>query len=210
MNNKILLITGGGRRVGKIIVTHFAKKNWNVAFTYFSSVKEAKELEKKFSNNVKGYRGNLKNLDFCNNLIKNVKNDFGNINLLINNASFFKSDSFLDTNLDLLEDYINIHLKIPFILCQQYAKLIKKGNIINITDYMVKYNTSKNYFSYILSKKMLQNLTEMIASSLKKDIKVNYLMPRKLIEDEEKDNNNIKLDDINKFLQQIDNFCPSF
>ncbi len=207
VNKKTLLMTGGAKRVGREVIKHFAQKNWQIAFTYFSSQTEAFQLEKEIKPfaKIKSYQGDLKNLSFCQNLIKEVKKDFGDIELLINNASIFTQDSFLDCKIEKLDEYLAIHLKAPLILMQQYAKLIKKGNIINITDYMIQYEGSNNFFSYVLTKKNLEILTEMAKFSFADEIKVNSIKPRKLMLDKKEiRNKKIELENIQDFFLQID------
>ena len=101
---------------------------------------------------------------------------------MINNAAIFSEISFLDISVDDLEDNVAIHVKAPLILMQQYAKLIQKGHIINITDHMVTKEVTR-FFPYILTKKSLSNLTKMAAKHLAPEIIVTEIAPGRMLED---------------------------
>ena len=89
LSNKTAIVTGGTRGIGKAIVSKFIEQGCNVAFTFHSSNKEAKKLEKKFSNSsvaCKGYKSNAANFSESLNLIENVTKDFEKVDILVNNA----------------------------------------------------------------------------------------------------------------------------
>lgn len=183
MNNKTILITGGATRLGSLIAKYFAKKNYNIAIHYNNSNDSAKKLATEIAtpnNIVNTYQADLLDHTTSETLITNVTKDFSSIDILINNASIFENNSFLDTDYNTLNQYLDIHLITPFFLIQNYAKSHKTGHIINITDTRITRNKTK-YFPYLLSKKSLSNLSMMLASELAPHIKVNEICPGKIL-----------------------------
>ena len=96
LEGKTAIITGGSRGIGKGIALVFAQHGANVAFTYSSSVESANSLEKELSNygvKVKSYQSNAsfdhkESQDF----VENVLEDFGSIDVLVNNAGITKDN----------------------------------------------------------------------------------------------------------------------
>ena len=89
LKGKNAIITGASRGIGKGIATMFAQNGANVAFTYSSSSDAAKSLEKElksYGTNIKSYQSNAASFDDSQKLIDNVLEDFGSIDILINNA----------------------------------------------------------------------------------------------------------------------------
>ena len=95
LNNKVALITGASRGIGRGIALAFAESGCNVAFTYRSSSKEAKELEKELTKlgvKSKSYKSDASNLIDSNKLIEDVVRDFESIDVLVNNAGITKDN----------------------------------------------------------------------------------------------------------------------
>jgi len=180
----VLLITGAARRVGEIVVRDFARRGWDVAFTCNQSVDNAKKLVNELSEDVKikFYQGDFCDSVFAKGLIKQVKADFKQIDVVINNASIFERRSFTELTEKELDANFSVHVKTPLILGQQYAKLIGTGKIINITDVMVGKNATQ-FFPYILTKKSLSELTRMMAKNLAPKIQVNEICPGMMLDD---------------------------
>lgn len=178
MANRVALITGSAKRIGREIAINLAKKNIDIAIHYNKSKIQAVELQseiKKLGIRAEIFQADL-NQDCYEELIKNVSKIFPNLDILINNASIFEKTSILDTNQDQLDRHLNINFKAPFFLTQNFAKIQKKGVIINFLDSRIR-KTSKNYFSYLLTKKVLDDFTHMSAIELGPDIRVNGIAP---------------------------------
>ena len=108
---------------------------------------------------------------------KNIISEFGHIDILINNASTFDFDTISSSNLKLFEKHINVNLRAPFFLSQNFVKHYKKnGLIINIVDQRVN-NITPYFTSYTVSKVALAALTKSLALSLAPSIRVNAISP---------------------------------
>jgi NAD(P)-dependent dehydrogenase (short-subunit alcohol dehydrogenase family) len=202
----VLLITGGAKRVGLAVINHFAKNGWDVAFTYYKSHSDAESLVKKFKNKVKiiSYYADLREEKSANSLIKKVNNDFNKIDLLINNASIFKEQNFYNTTIEDLDNNYALHIKAPFILCQEYMKYHDKGVIINITDAMI-YKIASKFFAYNLTKNSLSMLTQMIRKDVSKDFKIYEIAPKKLLNDKNDNKISVRIEqeNIRIFIDEI-------
>jgi NAD(P)-dependent dehydrogenase (short-subunit alcohol dehydrogenase family) len=188
-----VLITGASKRVGKAIAEHLAEKGWNIAIHFNSSEKPAEELVNELTvkyqqQKFQSFKANL--IDTCEvlTLIPKVLEAFGEIHLLVNNASVFDPGYLKLTQPDLFDEQINVNLKAPFFLIRDFANLCKKGNIINFVDTRVTSNKS-NFAAYSLSKKGLWDLTKMAALELAPDIRVNAIAPGVTLAPEDKDEN---------------------
>lgn len=189
----VLLITGGARRLGRIIIEYFVQKGWDIAFTCNSSVQEAQEIVAQNSKNIKikFYQGDFCTELFRSKLISRVLADFHNIDLLINNASIFERCSVYEVQEAELDNNFAIHVKTPLILAQNLVKFKQKSKIINITDVMVTKNATE-FFPYILTKKSLSSLTKILAKKLAPQIQVNEICPAMILDDIDSANQDFK------------------
>lgn len=191
--NQTALITGASKRIGKAIAEHLAEKGWNIAIHFNSSEKPAVEL----TNDLKvkyplqkftTFKANLSDSDEVSDLIPKVLKVYGEIHLLINNASVFDPAYLKETTNELFDEQMNVNLKAPFFLMRDFVKLCKNGNIINFVDTRVTSNKS-NFTAYSLSKKGLWELTKMAALEFAPSIRVNAIAPGVTLAPEDKDNN---------------------
>jgi NAD(P)-dependent dehydrogenase (short-subunit alcohol dehydrogenase family) len=179
--------------VGKAIAEHLAEKGWNIAIHFNTSEKPAEvlvnELSAKFpEQKFQSFKTNLSDIGQVITLIPKVLAAFGEIQLLVNNASVFDPGYLKLTQPDLFDEQINVNLKAPFFLIRDFANLCKTGNIINFVDTRVTSNKS-NFAAYSLSKKGLWDLTKMASLELAPEIRVNAIAPGVTLAPEEKDDN---------------------
>ena len=190
---KTALITGASKRIGKAITEHLADKGWSIIIHYNTSEKPAKELAEslalKFPNqNFSIGKANLSIEKEVAELILKAISEFGKFDLLINNASVFKSGFLKETSVDLFDSQISVNLKAPFILMRDFATHCKKGNIINFVDTRITTNKS-DFAAYSLSKKALWELTKMAALEFAPAIRVNAIAPGVTLPPADKDEN---------------------
>lgn len=168
---KVALVTGASRGIGKAIAKELAKNGASVIINYSKDDEGANsilmEIEE-LGGYAKAIKKNIANKDNCQELIKEVIDTFGKIDILINNAAKSEIGLFIDANDDSFESLININLLAPMYL-SKYALnyMISKGsgNIINISSIWgeagasceVIYSTTKgglNLFTKSLSKEV--------------------------------------------------------
>ncbi|MBK7352970.1 MAG: pteridine reductase [Nitrosomonas sp.] len=181
-NNKVILITGGAKRVGSAICRQLHAQGANLVIHYRSSQEEAEvfrdSLEAIRPQSVLLIKADLLNVDQFPNLIEQIVLHFGQLDVLVNNASSFFSTPIGKFTDEAWHDLIGSNLKAPLFLSQAAAPyLIKqKGCIINIVDIHVDYPL-KNHVIYNCAKGGLAALTRSLALELAPDIRVNGVSP---------------------------------
>lgn len=183
LEGKNAIITGGSRGIGKGIAQIFAKHGANVAFTYESSVTAANELEKELSDlgiKAKGYQSNAANFNECEELIKNVAKDFGQIDILINNAGITKDNLLMRMSEDDFDKVIEVNLKSVFNMTKAVQRTMLKqrsGSIINMSSVVgVKGNAGQS--NYAASKAGIIGFSKSMALELgSRNIRTNVIAP---------------------------------
>ena len=139
LENKVALITGGGRGIGRSICESFAENGCNVAFTYNSSKEAAENLVeelKKYDVKVKSYKSDASDHDKSVELIDNVISDFERIDVLVNNAGITKDNLLMRMSPSDFKDVVNVNLGSVFNLTKSSIRIFlkqKEGSIINIS-----------------------------------------------------------------------------
>ena len=178
---KVALITGSAVRLGHEIAQHLANSGWDIALHYRTSTKEMADFEAELNTNFPDQRfytfqADLSFIDQAQDLIKQVIEQFGHLEMLVNNASVFEPSSFKETSADSLIRHLQVNLISPFILMRDFANSASNGQIINIIDTRITKNKS-DYLSYSLSKKSLWESTKMAALDLAPHFRVNAIAP---------------------------------
>ncbi len=182
IENKVILITGGAKRVGAAICRLLHSNGANLMIHYRSSVNEARalqsELNLKRPNSVAIIQGDLLNLAVLPSLIQETVQHFGKLDVLINNASSYYSTELGAINEEAWQDLMGSNLKAPLFLSQAAANELRKqqGCIVNITDMHVE-RPKKGYIVYSVAKAGLVTLTKSLAHELGPDVRVNAVAP---------------------------------
>ncbi|MEQ1766097.1 MAG: pteridine reductase [Methylotenera sp.] len=180
--NKVVLITGGAKRVGAAICRHLHTDGFNLMIHYKSSINEARALQAELSllrpNSVAIIQGDLLNIASLPNLISETVNHFGRLDVLINNASTYYASEIGDIDENKWHDLMGSNLKAPLFLSQAAAIELRKnhGCIINITDMHVE-RPKKGYIVYSVAKAGLVTLTKSLAHELSPEVRVNAVAP---------------------------------
>ena len=180
-SSKKVLITGGAQRIGSSITKFLASKGFDVAIQYNTSYSNVEKLRKYFmlsSTKFKAFKFDFKKANNFEVFFRRIKKEFGDIDILINNASAFEFDSIKKTSYKVFDNHIDVNLKAPFFLSKCFVENYKKKNglIINIIDQRVK-NITPYFTSYTLSKSALYTLTKSLAIFLAPYIRVNGVSP---------------------------------
>jgi len=183
LEGKNAIITGGSRGIGKGIAKVFAKHGANVAFTYSSSVNAANELEKELSGlgvKAKGYQSNAANFEEAQELVKTVAEDFGKIDILINNAGITKDNLLMRMTEEDFDIVIEVNLKSVFNMTKAIQRIMLKqrsGSIINMSSVVgVKGNAGQA--NYAASKAGIIGFSKSMALELgSRNIRTNVIAP---------------------------------
>lgn len=177
-----VLVTGGGKRIGRAIVERLAADGWNIAIHHHSSGDEADALAdevRAMGRSAVTVSADLEESDSVREVVKRVGRSLGGLNALVNNASVFTDDDPTTESFDIWDRHMDVHLKAPYILTQEMVKQLpsgEKGAVVNIIDQRV-FNPSKHFPSYTLSKMALWDQTQILARALAPTVRVNAVGP---------------------------------
>ena len=183
MDKKTIVITGGAKRIGRHIVEYYAKQGCSIVFQYYESQAEAAALlaeGEKQGWKIRAIQGDMRDPAFPKKFIAFALAEFGELHLLINNASTFHQSPLEDLTLEEFDDNFNVNLRAPILLTQAFAKGCPQGHIINMIDRSITSHRI-DQISYLLSKKALAEFTKMAARALAPIIRVNGIAPGRIL-----------------------------
>ncbi|WP_299679277.1 3-oxoacyl-[acyl-carrier-protein] reductase [uncultured Tenacibaculum sp.] len=183
LENKTAIVTGATRGIGRGIALEFAKQGANVAFTFNSSVDAATSLEnelKELGVNAKGYQSNAAEFDAAQELAKNVLEEFGSIDVLVNNAGITKDNLLMRISEDDFDKVIEVNLKSVFNLTKAVIRPMmkqRKGSIINMSS-VVGLKGNAGQANYAASKAGILGFSKSVALELgSRNIRSNVVAP---------------------------------
>ncbi len=181
-HNKNALITGAGKRIGRVIAEALAADGWGVCVHYHSSAEAAAGvvagIEKKGGRAV-ALCADLADEQAVRGLVPAAAEALGRLSLLVNNASLFERDGALTATRESWDAHMETNLRAPFVLTQAFAGQVsgdQASSVINIIDQRV-WNPTPHFTSYTLSKAGLWTLTRTLALALAPKIRVNAIGP---------------------------------
>jgi len=139
LNEKVALVTGSSRGVGKAVALGFAKKGANVVINYTSNQNAAdsvvSEIEAMGQSAV-AIKADVAQKAEVENLVNTAADKFGKVDILVNNAGFTRPAMMVKMQEAQWDQVVDIHLKGAFLCSQAAGKLMKQqnsGKIINVT-----------------------------------------------------------------------------
>ncbi|MEI6522236.1 MAG: 3-oxoacyl-[acyl-carrier-protein] reductase [Bacteroidota bacterium] len=183
LENKVALVTGASRGIGKGIAIKFAEQGANVAFTYLSSDEKAKELEKElsaFGIKAKGYKSDASDFKAADDLITAIVAEFGTIDVVVNNAGITKDGLLMRMTEENFDEVIKVNLKSIFNITKAVQRPMlkaRKGSIINMSSVVgVKGNAGQS--NYAASKAGIIGFSKSVALELgSRNIRCNSIAP---------------------------------
>ncbi len=183
LTGKTSIITGASRGIGKGVALVFAQHGSNVAFTYSSSVEAANQLEKElktFGVNAKGYQSNAADFNASQKLADQVLQEFGAIDVLVNNAGITKDNLLMRMSEEDFDQVIEVNLKSVFNMTKAVQRTMlkqRKGSIINMSSVVgVKGNAGQT--NYAASKAGIIGFSKSVALELgSRNIRSNVIAP---------------------------------
>ena len=205
-HNKIALVTGGARRLGRDISIALAKKGYNIILNYNESGKSV--LEETISKinetgvTVNAIKCDVSKVSEIKDMFRSIHVKYKKLDLLVNNAAIFKHFDFLETSEKTFDKFINTNLKSVFFCCQEAARIMLKSEenhnrIINIASLGGIQNWT-GYIPYSLSKVGVIKLTQLLAKKLAPKILVNAIAPGTIIINND-NNDNVNTEDVKKY-----------
>ena len=182
--NKVALVTGSSRGIGKAIITDFAKKGYNVVINYIKEYNEAERLKEKLENEYSiralTIKADVSNEDEVQEMVANIKKEFKRIDVLVNNAGIAIDKEFEDRTVEDWKRTLSVNLIAPFIVSKYVGNEMlknKSGKIINISSTNGINAFFPTSIDYDASKAGLINLTHNLAIQFAPYINVNCVAP---------------------------------
>lgn len=183
LQDKVVLITGASRGIGKSIAEECVKQGAKVAFTYMSSDEKAKALEEELTANggeAKGFKSNAADFEAAQKLVDAVVELYGTVDVLINNAGITRDTLLMRMSEEQWDEVINTNLKSAFNLTKAVQRPMlkaRKGSIINMSS-VVGVSGNAGQANYAASKAGLIGFSKSVAQELgSRNIRCNAIAP---------------------------------
>ncbi|HUW50145.1 MAG TPA: pteridine reductase [Sulfuricella sp.] len=182
MQGKVILITGGAKRVGAAICRRLHGEGASLMIHYRSSKAEAEalcdELNRLRADSAALVQGDLHDIERMPQLIDAAVQRFGRLDVLINNASSFYPTAVGEIVEQDWHDLLGTNLKAPLFMAQAAAQALRHshGCIVNIADIHAE-RPMKSYVVYSIAKAGLVALTKSLAHELGPEVRVNAVAP---------------------------------
>lgn len=182
--NKVALVTGGAKGIGKAIATELASAGYDVVINYLTSECAAKKLENeltsKFGVKVLSIKCDVSNVDEVDAMVSSLEEKLGGVDILINNAAVDLSNMWHEKDVELFKKTLDVNLLGAYNVAKRVYKHMldnKWGRIINISST----NGINTYYpmclEYDASKAALISLTHNLALQFAPYINVNAIAP---------------------------------
>ena len=180
---KVVLVTGGSRGIGKEVAMKFAKEGYNVVTNYVSDKTDKEGLKKEFEeNNVKALvlKADVSKTEDVENLVKQAIDTFGKIDVLVNNAGITRDNLLMRMPEEDFDKVIETNLKGTFLVTKAVTKYMMKkrqGSIINLSS-VVGVAGNAGQSNYSASKAGIIGFTKSVAKELaSRNIRANAVAP---------------------------------
>jgi len=188
LKGKTALVTGGAVRIGRAICEVLAGRGCNVVIHYNKSLNEATDLALELEAggvDAVTVRGDLSSPAGCSRIISDAVRKAGRLDILINNAAVFHKDSLMSSTKKKIVQELDVNFLAPAMLIKEFSGRILagrgmtpgvKGKIVNLLDRRIS-GSETGCLPYLISKKMLAELTRESAIELAPYITVNGVAP---------------------------------
>ena len=183
LNNKVAIVTGAARGIGRAIALELAHQGAKVAFTYAKSDAEAKtllvDIEKAGSQGL-SFKGDVRDFTLCREFVEKVKEYFGSLDILVNNAGITRDKAFMTMEPSEWQEVIDTNLTGYFNMARSVIVTFlkqKSGSIVNISSVSGISGIARQV-NYSASKAGIIGLTKALAREVAPyNIRVNCVAP---------------------------------
>ncbi|MFC3909733.1 SDR family NAD(P)-dependent oxidoreductase [Legionella dresdenensis] len=181
-DNKIALITGGAKRVGRSIVEKLAQNGYDVVINHHASDEQADEVKQMVEQTGRRclvIKADIQSQQAVQAMFREIDARFGKLDLLVNSASLYPSNPFPCEDFQLFHDVLGVAVYGSLYCANEAAKRMLEhggGAIVNIIDLFAFY-PQKNMMFHGISKAALASMTQYLAVELGPTIRVNAIAP---------------------------------
>lgn len=182
LKEKIALITGGDSGIGRSVAVHFAREGADIAIVYLEESKDAKETQRMVEKEGRKcliIKGDLKDEKFCKKIVKDCIDEFGKLNILVNNAAMqIPKNDVEEISKDQLLITFSTNFFPYFYVTQSALKHMQSGDVIINTASVTAYRGSDHLIDYSSTKGAIVSFTRSLSQQLaEKNIRVNGVSP---------------------------------
>jgi 3-oxoacyl-[acyl-carrier protein] reductase len=178
--NKTVLVTGSSKGIGKATVLKYAKEGYDVVINYNSDLEGASETEKlakEFGVNTLVVKCNISDEVEVIEMINKIKEVFGRLDVLVNNAGIAIDTLFEDKTVENFRKTLDVNLIGTFLVSKYASRIMDNGVIINIASTNGIDTVYPESVDYDASKAGVISLTHNFAGVLAPNIRVNAICP---------------------------------
>jgi len=188
LTGKTVLVTGAAKRIGRCIALALAERGADVAITYLASQTEAEQTVQALAArdvDALAIRCDLRNPEDIEQTVATVINDFGRIDLLVNNAGIFASEALEEISADQWDAMFTTNTRAPFLMAKAAHPHLRavKGRILNIGS-LGGLHPWATHAHYCTSKAALHMLSQTMAKAWAPEISVNCIAPGMIVQGE--------------------------
>jgi pteridine reductase len=181
LEGKVALVTGAGKRLGRAVALRLAEEGMDVAVHYGSSAKDAAEVVGKIEEmgrKAVAIRADLRSVDEIRQMLVEVGNELGRLDVLVNSAANFLPGSVISTTEEVWDASLDTNVKAPFFVAQAAAPMLRrsKGTIVNFADTGGLLGWP-GFIGHSVAKAGVINLTKSLAKALSPEVRVNAIAP---------------------------------
>ncbi|MDH4216597.1 MAG: pteridine reductase [Gallionella sp.] len=186
MQGKVVLVTGGAKRVGAAICRRLHAAGARIAVHYRSSTQEALALQEELNalrpDSAAIFQADLLELPALPQLVHEIVESFGRLDALVNNASSFYATPLAEVDEQQWNDLFGANLRAPLFLAQAAAVELRRrhGAIVNIADIHAE-RPMHGHLLYSVAKAGLVALTRGLAQEMAPQVRVNAIAPGVII-----------------------------
>jgi 3-oxoacyl-[acyl-carrier protein] reductase/pteridine reductase len=188
LTGKTVLVTGAAKRIGRSIALALAERGADVVITYLASQTEAEQTVRALAAHdvdALAVRCDLRNPEDIEQTVSTVINDFGRIDLLVNNAGIFASEALEEISVDQWDAMFTTNTRAPFLMAKAAYPHLRavKGRILNIGS-LGGLHPWATHAHYCTSKAALHMLSQTMAKAWAPEISVNCIAPGMIVQGE--------------------------
>jgi NAD(P)-dependent dehydrogenase (short-subunit alcohol dehydrogenase family) len=188
LKGKTVLVTGAAKRIGRAIALALAERGANVAITYLGSQPEAEATVRALADHdvdALAVRCDLRDPESIQQTMASVIEEFGQLDLLVNNAGIFESEALENISVEQWDTMFATNTRAPFLMAKAAHPHLRatKGRILNIGS-LGGLHPWATHAHYCTSKAALHMLSQTMAKAWAPEISVNCIAPGMIVQGE--------------------------